>query len=365
MKTQAALFDGPGKPLRLAEIDLAEPGPGEVLVEVKATGVCHSDVGVFTGKLPAPTPLVLGHEGAGIVSAVGPGVESLSVGDHVVLTWLASCGSCFFCRRGDHHLCGRPRTMLGAHTMPDGSTRMSIDGEPLRQFCGLGTFAQHTVVPEGAAVKIPDEVPLTSAALLGCGVLTGFGASVKTGGVRVGDSVAVIGCGGVGLNAVQGARVAGATTIVAIDMHDERLELARKLGATDTVKAGPDVVKQVRALTSKRGVDVAVEVVGRQETVNQAVAMIRRGGDAVLVGAGPGVGVDDVLNNVVMAGKNIHGCLYGSARVKDDIPMLVDLYRSGSLLIDQLVTETFPFTEINAAVDYCSGEQGARAVVES
>lgn len=364
MKTQAAVFDGPGKPLRLAEIDVAEPGPGEVLVDVKATGVCHSDVGVFSGKLPAPTPLVLGHEGAGVVSGVGAGVTDLAVGDHVVLTWLAACGACFYCRRGEQHLCGRPRTMLGAHTMPDGSTRMSLDGEPVRQFCGLGTFAERTVVPEGAAVKIPDDVPLTSAALLGCGVLTGFGAAVKTGGVRVGDSVAVIGCGGVGLNAVQGARIAGATTVIAIDVHDERLQLAQKLGATHTLKAAPDIVKQVQRLTDRRGVDVAVEVAGRQETTDQAIAMIRRGGTAVLVGAAPGVSIDEVFNNVVMAGKNVCGCLYGSAEVKGDIPKLVDLYRSGALMVDQLVTETFAFADINAAVAYCSGEQGARAVIE-
>lgn len=363
--TRAALFEQPGAPLRLAEIDIAAPGPGEVVVDVKATGVCHSDVGVFSGKLPAPLPVVLGHEGAGVVTELGQGVDDLAVGDHVVLSWLASCGTCYYCQRAEQHLCGRPRTMLGAHTLPDGSTRMSLDGAPVRQFCGLGTFSQRTVVPAGAAIRISDQVPIASAALLGCGVLTGFGAAVKTGGVRVGDAVAVIGCGGVGLNAVQGARIAGATTIIAIDVHADRLALATELGATHTLTAGPDVVKKVQQLTGRRGADVVIEVAGRQETVKQAVAMARRGGTAVLVGAGPGVGVDEVFNNVVMSGKTVKGCLYGSAYVKRDIPQLVELYQRGALLLDQLVTETFDFGDIGKAVDYCAGENGARAVVVS
>ncbi|TDP37829.1 Zn-dependent alcohol dehydrogenase [Nocardia ignorata] len=363
--TRAALFEQAGAPLLLTEIEVASPGPGEVVVDVAATGVCHSDVGVFSGKLPAPVPLVLGHEGAGVVAEVGAGVDDLAVGDHVVLSWLANCGTCYYCQRAEQYLCGRPRTMLGAHTLPDGSTRMSLDGTPVRQFCGLGTFSQRTVVPAGAAIRISDRVPIASAALLGCGVLTGFGAAVKTGRVRVGDAVAVIGCGGVGLNAVQGARIAGATTIIAIDVHTDRLALATRLGATHTLTAGPDVVKQVQRLTGRRGADVVIEVAGRQETVNQAVAMARRGGTAVLVGAGPGVGVDEVFNNVVMSGKTVKGCLYGSAYVKRDIPQLVELYERGALLLDELVTETFGFDDIAKAVDYCAGENGARAVVLS
>ncbi|NMO01629.1 Zn-dependent alcohol dehydrogenase [Gordonia sp. TBRC 11910] len=363
--TTAALFEEAGAPLRIAEITVADPGPGEVVVDVTATGICHSDVGVFSGKLPAPLPLVLGHEGAGVVAAVGEGVDNVAVGDHVVLSWLASCGTCYYCQRAEQHLCGRPRTMLGAHTMPDGSTRMSLDGTAIRQFCGLGSFSQRTVVPSGAAIAISDEVPIASAALLGCGVLTGFGAAVNTGGVRVGDAVAVIGCGGVGLNAVQGARIAGATTIIAVDVHPERLALATRLGATHTLTAGDDVVRSVQRLTGRRGADVVIEVAGRPETVNQAVAMTRRGGTTVLVGAGPGVAVEEVFNNVVMAGKTVKGCLYGSAYVQRDIPRLVDLYRSGALLLDQLVTETFDFADIGRAVDYCADEQGARAVVLS
>jgi alcohol dehydrogenase/S-(hydroxymethyl)glutathione dehydrogenase/alcohol dehydrogenase len=361
--TRAALFQQSGAPLRVDEITLAEPGPGEVAVDILATGVCHSDVSVFSGKLPAPLPLVLGHEGAGVVAALGAGVTDLAVGDHVVLSWLASCGRCYYCQRAEQHLCGRPRIMLGAHTMPDGSTRMSLDGVPVRQFCGLGTFSQRTVIPVGAAIKIDNDVPIASAALLGCGVLTGFGAAVHTGSVQVGDSVAVIGCGGVGLNAIQGARIAGATTIIAIDVHEERLTLAAALGSTHTLTARADIVKQVQKLTERRGADVVIEVAGRAETVNQAVTMSRRGGTTVLVGAAPGVGIDEVFNNVVMAGKNIKGCLYGSAHVKRDIPQLVRLYRQGSLLLDQLVTATFDFADIGAAVDYCAGENGARAVV--
>ncbi|WP_025778257.1 Zn-dependent alcohol dehydrogenase [Brevibacterium sp. VCM10] len=361
--TQAALLESPESTMRMVEIDLADPGPGEVAVDIRATGVCHSDISVWSGRLPAPLPLVLGHEGAGVVTAVGDGVDSLSPGDHAVLSWLANCGVCSYCQRGEQHLCARPRTMLGAHTMPDGSTRMSLGGDAVRQFCGLGTFSQSTVVPEGAAIRIADEVPFASAALLGCGVLTGFGAAVNTAGVRVGQTVAVLGCGGVGLNAIQGAKAAGAGTIIAIDVHQERLDLAARLGADKVVTAGPEATKEVRRLTDRQGADVVIEVVGRPETVNQAIAMSRRGGTTVLVGAGPDVGIDDVLNSVVMSGKIVKGSLYGSSYVARDIPHLVELYRKGELHLDELVTETFDFDDIGRAVDYCAGEQGARAVV--
>ena len=200
--TKAALFEQTSAPLRIAEIGVKPPGPGEVAVDIKATGICHSDVAVITGQLPAPLPLVLGHEGSGVVTEVGEGVTKLASGDHVVLSWLVSCETCWYCQANAQHLCGRARTMLAAHTMPDGSMPMTLDGQDLRQFLGLGTFAQHTVVLEDAAIRISQDVPLPVAALMGCGVLTGYGAAVNTGGVRAGDAVTVIGCGGVGLNAV-------------------------------------------------------------------------------------------------------------------------------------------------------------------
>jgi Zn-dependent alcohol dehydrogenase len=221
------------------------------------------------------------------------------------------------------------------------------------------------VVPARSAIKIPESIPLASAALIGCGVLTGWGAAVNTAGIRVGDTVAVLGCGGVGLNAIQGARMAGASTIIAVDMHDERLALAQRLGATHALKPGDATAKQVRALSGGRGVDVTLEVVGRQETVRDAVKMTRRGGQVVLVGAAG----DDVLvsvpafSGVVMTEKIIRGSLYGSSDVRRDVPRLVRLYEAGLLKLDELVTEVFPFEKVNDAVDYCLSERGARAVM--
>ena len=361
--TQAAILEQTGQALRVTDVDLQPPGPGEVVVEIGATGVCHSDVAIITGQLPAPLPLVPGHEGAGTVVEVGPGVTSLAAGDRVVLSWLAQCGTCFYCRRGEPYLCGTARALLAASALPGGATRISADGQDVRQFCGLGTFARRCVVLADSAIRVPSRLPMAAAALIGCGVLTGFGAAVNTAGIRVGDTVAVLGCGGVGLNAVQGARIAGATTIIAIDRHAERLALATELGATDTVTAGSDTLREVKDLTGRRGADVVLEVAGRAETVRSAVDMARRGGTVVLVGAAPDVVIDDVFNRLVMSGKTIRGCLYGSADVRRDVPRLVHLYEQGKLLLDQLVTESFGFPDINKAVEYAAAEQGARAVV--
>ena len=202
--TQAAVLEQIGRPLRVTDVDLELPGPGEVAVEIGATGVCHSDVAIITGQLPAPLPLVPGHEGAGTVVEVGAGVTSLAAGDRVVLSWLAQCGICFYCRRWEPYLCGTARALLATNALPGGATRISADRQEVRQFCGLGTFAQRCVVLADSAIRVPSRLPMAAAALIGCGVLTGFGAAVNTAGIRVGDSVAVVGCGGVGLNAVQG-----------------------------------------------------------------------------------------------------------------------------------------------------------------
>jgi alcohol dehydrogenase/S-(hydroxymethyl)glutathione dehydrogenase/alcohol dehydrogenase len=364
--TQAALLEQPNRPLRLVDLEIEGPGSGEVLIEIGATGVCHSDIAVCSGELPARLPLVLGHEAAGTVVSLGDGVSGLSVGDRVVLTWLAQCGTCPFCLRGQPYLCSRARRALSEHAFPDGTTRISLGGRPIHQFCGLGTFSRYCVVLAEAAVPVPEGIPFEVAALMGCAVLTGFGAAVNTARVGVGDSVAVLGCGGVGLSAVQGARVAGAAKIIAIDVHAERLELAERMGATHTVKAGAEAVKQVRRLTGGLGADVVLELAGRQETVRDAVAMARPGGQAVLVSAPPAdvtVGTP-VFSGVVLPAKTIRGSLYGSVDVRRDIPRLVELYERGLLKLEELVTARFDLGAVNDAVRYATSEQGSRAVIE-
>lgn len=363
--TESAVLEYPNQPLRITDVDLESPRVGEVKVQIGATGVCHSDISVYTAKLPNPMPVVLGHEGAGTIVEVGEGVKDLAVGDRVVLSWLAQCGECFYCVKGQPQLCEIAGVAFAKGSLLDGSTRYSRGGQDIYQMAGLGTFSRHCVVPARSAIKIPESIPLASAALIGCGVLTGWGAAVNTAGIGVGDIVAVLGCGGVGLNAIQGARMAGASTIIAVDMHDERLELAQTLGATHALKPTDSIAREVRALSGGRGVDVTLEVVGRQETVRDAVKMTRRGGQVVLVGAAG----DDVLlsvpafSGVVMTEKIIRGSLYGSSNVKRDVPRLVRLYESGQLKLDELVTEVFEFEKVNEAVDYCLSERGARAVM--
>jgi alcohol dehydrogenase/S-(hydroxymethyl)glutathione dehydrogenase/alcohol dehydrogenase len=363
--TAAAVLEAPNEPLRVVEVGLESPHRGEVLVQIGASGVCHSDLSVFNATLPNPMPVVLGHEGAGTVVEVGDGVTDVAPGDRVVLAWLAQCGTCFYCTHRQPQLCETAGVAFAKGALLDGTTRFSLDGRPVYQMAGVGSFAQQCVVPARAVVKIPDSVPLSSAALLGCGVLTGFGAAVNTAGVGVGDTVVVLGCGGVGLNAVQGARIAGARTIIAVDMHTERLDLAAKLGATHTLQPHEKLAKEVRSLTGGRGADHVLEVVGRQETVRDAVKMTRRGGQVILVGAAG----DDVtvtvpaFTGVVMTEKIIRGSLYGSSDVRRDVPRLVGLYEAGLLHLDELVTETFEFGQVNEAVGYCAAEKGARAMV--
>jgi Zn-dependent alcohol dehydrogenase len=275
--TEAAVLIKPGERVQLTKVDLAAPQRGEVVVEIAATGVCHSDLSVALGLLPNPLPVVLGHEGAGTIVQVGDGVTDVAPGDRVVLSWLAQCGTCFYCAHEQPFLCDSASLGMVRGTMTDGTTRFSLNGQPVYHMAGLGTFSRHCVVAAAAVVKLPDTIAFPQASLIGCGVLTGFGAAANTAAIKPGETVAVIGCGGVGLNAIQGARVSGASQVLAIDLHDERLELGRYLGATRTLKPGPDLRKQIRALTDGRGVDVAIEVVGRQETVQDAIKMKRRG----------------------------------------------------------------------------------------
>ncbi len=347
------------------DIELAPPGAGEVKVKVVASGVCHSDLSVQNGTIPLPTPIVLGHEGAGIVEEVGEGVTGLTVGDHVVLSFVPSCGECYYCSRGQAFLCEKS-AMSAAGGLIDGSTRLSLDGTPLHQMAMCGTYGNYAVVPEISAVKIDDDVDLRYAALIGCGVLTGVGAALNTADIRPGDSVAVIGCGGVGLNVIQGAKIAGAEKIIAIDMFESKLKMAQDFGATDVVKADEgDPVGQVMSLTGGRGADVAFEVIGLGPTIEQAINMARNGGEAVLVG----VPRMDVMLNLNAAftflylAKTVKGCWYGSANVREDVPKLIALYKEGKLKLEELVSREIGVEGVNEAFTAMQSGEVARSLI--
>ena len=342
-----------GRPLELRhDVEVEAPHAGEVLVRVAASGVCHSDLSMQNGTVLTPTPIILGHEGAGVVEAVGAGVGDLAPGDHVVMSWVPQCGGCFFCRRGQPELCETTTMSVAMGCLLDGTTRSSSGGQPLRQMAATGTFAERTVIPAVSAVKVPAELDLHVAALIGCGVLTGVGAALNTAQIATGDTVAVVGCGGVGLNVIQGAVLAGAAQVIAVDIHPAKLEVARAFGASAAVDASQhDPVSEVMDLTGQRGADVAFEVIGLQKTIDQTIAMTRRGGQAVLVGMAhmdARVSVPAFFG-LVMAEKTIRGCWYGSADVRRDVPLILDFYRRGQLQLDELISRTITLGEVNDA----------------
>src|SRR5436305_964208 len=282
---KAAILTGLEQPLEIHDVELESPKAGEVKVRMGASGVCHSDLSVQNGTLMGMPPIVLGHEGAGVIEEVGEGVTSVKPGDHVVISWVPQCGECFFCKRDQGHLCSKADIALVGGGLLDGTTRFTSDGAPLFQMAASGTFSEVTIVPEIGTVKIPDDVDLKVAALIGCGVLTGVGAAMNTAEIRKGDTVAVVGCGGVGLNVIQGARIKGAAEIIAVDMNETKLQMAKDFGATATVNASQgDPVSQVMSMTEERGADVAFEVIGLGPTIDQTITMTRRGGQAILVG---------------------------------------------------------------------------------
>jgi S-(hydroxymethyl)glutathione dehydrogenase / alcohol dehydrogenase len=353
VETIAAVCRAPGEPLQIETVQLAPPGPREVLVEMVASGICHSDLHIINGSIPANLPIICGHEGAGIIRDVGPGVLGLRPGDHVVLAWAPTCGRCQYCVAGRSNLC---ETTIGPSyqgVLWDGTSRFAdADGRPISHHLMVSSFSRYVVVPDGGAVRVPNDVPLARLAVLGCAVATGVGAVVNTGHVEVGATVAVIGAGGVGLNAVQGARLRGAGRVIAVDIRPDKLDTARRFGATDTVDASAsDIVEALLEMTHGAGVDLAVEAVGRPDTVSAAVRSLRRGGTAVVVGlAGPGTVTEIDLYHLIDE-RRITGSYYGSTRPAVDIPRLVDLYRRGSLLIDELITEEITHQEINQAIE--------------
>ena len=365
--TRAAVLTAIDHPLEVRDdVEVDEPRAGEVRVRMTAAGVCHSDLAMRHGTIPMPLPTVLGHEGAGVVEAVGPEVGHLRPGDLVALSWVAQCGDCFYCRRGQPHLCRQATVSMSSGGMLDGTSRLRSSTGPLFQALGCGAFAEATVVPAIAVVKVPADLDPAVVALLGCAVLTGVGAALNTAAVHPGDTVAVVGCGGVGLNVIQGARIAGAAQIVAVDVHPDKLDLAAELGATQGVLATDgDPIGAVMDLTGQHGADVVFEVLGRGPTIDQAMAMTRRGGQTVLVGI---PAMDVVLTIPAMVGlvlteKTLKGCWLGSADLQRDVPRLVDLYRRGELRLNELVSRRIPLSEVNDALAALERGTLARSVV--
>ena len=364
---RAAVLPAIGRPLEIRDdVEVEDPRRGEVQVRIAASGVCHSDLSARDGVMLVPTPVVLGHEGAGVVERVGEGVGDLAPGDRVLVSWVPQCGSCFHCRRRQGHLCETATITMASGGLLDGTTRLRSAAAPLHQMSASGTFCELAVVPATGVVRLPDDLDLHLAALLGCSVLTGVGAVLNTAAVAPGDTVAVVGCGGVGLNVVQGARIAGAARIVAVDTNPAKLALAERFGATDAVDASAgDAVSGVMRLTAQRGADVVFEVVGLQSTIDQAVTMTRRGGHTVLVGV-PALDVHvDVpaFFGLVLAGKTISGCWYGSSNIRDDVPRLVRLHRGGRLDLEGLVSRTIGLDEVNDALAGLRDGDLARTVI--
>ncbi|XUL90190.1 Zn-dependent alcohol dehydrogenase [Streptomyces galilaeus] len=346
---RGVVFDG--KQIQVVDdLEVREPGAGEVLVAISAAGLCHSDLSVVDGTIPFPVPVVLGHEGAGVVEAVGVGVGHVAPGDHVALSTLANCGTCAECDRGRPTMC---RQAIGRPGKP-----FTRGGQPVYQFASNSAFAERTVVKAVQAVRIPKDIPMPSAALIGCGVLTGVGAVLNRARVDRGESVVVIGTGGIGLNVIQGARIAGASRIVAVDANPAKEEAARKFGATDFLKS----TEGVRDLLPT-GADHVFECVGRVELVRQAVDLLDRHGQAILLGTAAATAEASFLVSSMFLDKSILGCRYGSSRPQRDIPLYTQLYRQGRLMLDELVTRTYPVEDFEKAVGDLEAGRVARGVL--
>ena len=365
MKIQAAVFYEPGVPFQVETLDLAAPRAGEVLVKVAAVGVCHSDWHLMTGATKHPLPVVPGHEGAGLVAGVGPGVDRVALGDHVALNWAPNCGKCFYCLNDRPSLCAAYVGPLWAGVMLDGSTRLSKDGQPVYHFSALACFAEYCVVPQECCVPFSHDVPLNVAALIGCAVTTGVGAVLNTARVKPGSSVAVFGAGGVGLSIIMGAHLAGASRIIAVDKAPAKLEMARTFGATDALLGGPQVNDAIRGLTGRRGADYVFEAVGIPALQEQCLDAARPGGVIVLAGISPmGSGTNLPGAIITRQEKTIMGTYYGSANTARDFPLYGDLYLRGQLPLDRLVSKTYPLQQINEAyADMLSGETGRGVIV--
>ena len=363
MKTRAAVAFEAKKPLEIVELDLEGPKAGEVLVEIMATGICHTDAYTLDGlDSEGLFPSILGHEGAGVVREVGAGVTSVKPGDHVIPLYTAECGQCLFCQSGKTNLCVSVRATQGKGVMPDGSTRFSHNGQPLYHYMGCSTFANFTVLPEIAVARIREDAPFDKVCYIGCGVTTGIGAVINTAKVEPGANVVVFGLGGIGLNVVQGARMAGANMIVGVDTNPKREALARKFGMTHFLD-GKDSVARIVELTGG-GADYSFECVGNVELMRQALECCHRGwGVSVIIGvAGAGQEIRTRPFQLV-TGRVWKGTAFGGARGRSDVPRIVDWYMDGKINIDDLITHTMPLADINRAFDLMHTGESIRSVV--
>jgi S-(hydroxymethyl)glutathione dehydrogenase / alcohol dehydrogenase len=364
MDIHAAILWEQGTPLSVEAAQLDGPGPGEVLVEVKASGVCHSDLHPARGDWPAKTPLVLGHEGAGIVREVGPSVASVHVGDHVVFCWAPACGVCAPCVEGRAVLCDRVEKVTFRNKLPSGAARIHARDRDVAPFLGTACFSDCVVVPEAGAICVPKDVPFAALATIGCAVITGVGAVTNAAHVPAGARVAVIGAGGVGLNVIQGATIADAAQIIAIDLRPVPLTIARQFGATDVVQAGGDVPAAVRELTRGRGADFVFDTVGSPATLTSALLSVKKGGAVVLTGLSRMDAQSAFpMFPFVMQEKRLIGSVYGSGNPARDIPRLVSLYQQKKLKLDELVSRTYALDKINDALDALAASDGARGII--
>ena len=346
------------------EVAVDSPGPGEVMVKIEACGVCASDAAAVSGKMPLPPPLVLGHEGAGIVEEVGEGVRDLEVGDHVLMSFIPECGTCRFCASGQGQLCDDHAKVY--FSLPDGTTRVKdASGNPLFIFSGCGCMAEYTTVVRNSVVKIDPDLPLDKVCLVACGVLTGVGAALNTAKVEAGSSCAVFGAGGIGLNVVQGCAIAGAEKIIAVDLEDKKLEMAQAFGATHTVNPNSDGEAPARILEiTGGGADYAFECIGIGSVVLEAFAAIRKGGTAVVVGVAAPTDTAPISPVMLTAQeKHLCGSWFGSGVPRRDYPRLLNLYRSNRLKLDELVTNTYPVADAQQAFDDLKAGLNARGVI--
>lgn len=364
MKTRAAVLFEPEKPLEVVTLDLEPPRAREVLVRMAAAGICRSDWQLCSGATSHPMPVVLGHEGAGLVESVGDGVLDISPGDRVILNWAASCDRCFYCLRGRPGLCQSFAKPIWQGALADGTTRLSLNGAPIRHYCALSCFADYAVVPAEACVVIRENIPDTVAALIGCAVTTGVGAVLNTANVPPGSSAAVFGVGGVGLSTLMGLRITEASPVLAVDTVDHRENLALALGADTFIAAHQDVIAIIGDLTEGRGVDVAFEATGSPAVQEQSLQAIRPGGTVVLIGLSP-VGSSTNLPGAVITRqeKTVTGSYYGSSLPRRDFRKYVKYYLQGRLALDRLVTKTYALDQINEAFADLTGGSLARGVV--
>ncbi|MEZ7831066.1 MAG: S-(hydroxymethyl)glutathione dehydrogenase/class III alcohol dehydrogenase [Gammaproteobacteria bacterium] len=366
MKSRAAVAFEAGKPLEIVEVDLEGPKAGEVLVEIKATGICHTDAFTLSGDDPEGAfPAILGHEGAGIVVEVGPGVRSLKVGDTVIPLYTPECRECDFCLNPKTNLCQSIRATQGQGLMPDGSSRFSVDGKPILHYMGCSTFSNYTVLPEIALAKIRSDAPFDKVCYIGCGVTTGVGAVAFDAKVEPGSTVAIFGLGGIGLNVVQGASMVGADRIIGVDLNGDRETLAREFGMTDFINPSDtdNVTEAIIDLTGG-GVDYSFECIGNTTTMRQALECTHKGwGESYIIGvAGAGQEISTRPFQLV-TGRSWKGTAFGGARGRSDVPKIVDWYMNGKIQIDPLITHTMPLEDINKAFDLMHEGKSIRSVV--